>query len=72
MVRVELDERERPVHGGKRAQLGEQNGVVAAEAKRRDAGASDLGERGARYARRSAFARSSESAVEPGTVGTSP
>ena len=45
VVRVELDQRERPVHRRERPELGEQHRVVAAEADGRHAGARDLLER---------------------------
>ncbi len=40
-VRVEVGERQRAVNGGRRAQLGEDDGVVAAQAERDDAGGMD-------------------------------
>jgi hypothetical protein len=42
VVGIELDECERPVHGGERAQLGEEDRVVSAETERRHARARDL------------------------------
>ena len=42
VVRVELDEPERPVHRRQRPQLRQQDGVIAAEAERRDPGSRDL------------------------------
>ena len=64
VVGVELHEGKRTVDGSERAQLGEEHRVVAAQAERDDAGAATSS--------RAADDRSSESAVEPGTVGTSP
>jgi hypothetical protein len=46
VVRVQLDESERPVDRRDRTQFRQENGVIAAEAERRDARPNDLFDRG--------------------------
>ena len=64
VMRVELDECERSVLPRQSPQLGQENGVVAAQTQRRHARVDHLGERALRPLE--------GISVEPGTVGTSP
>ena len=64
VVGVQLHEGKRTMDGSERAQLGEEHRVVAAQA--------EVTTPAAATSARAAADRSRESAVEPGTVGTSP